>query len=157
MLAAAIAHQVHAMLEESGLAANVDLARAAGAALAGRPRPVTDEVPVGLAVRQILREDYEAQQDRLHPRPRLSAGERHRRAARQQGAQVIRGLVAWGPGPALAGIIQYRRRYGRPGWRDQFLQDLAGAQVPAADRRQAEQLYQQQLAGIPRPGHQPRP
>jgi hypothetical protein len=124
-LAAAVGAQVRGMLADSGLDASGELVQAADAALAEGGQPVADDSPAGVVLRRTGREKYEAEMDDLSPRPHLTQDEQRQRTRRAAAARVLLLVLAWGPRPALPAVAHYRRRWGAPGWRDQFLHDLA--------------------------------
>jgi hypothetical protein len=147
-LRAAVAGQVRGVLQDSGLNQYGTLTRAVEEALSGSLRAATNEDPAGLVLRHIGRESYEANQDGFSRQRHLAPEDRRRRAARSDAAQALRRVLAWGPEAALASVVEYRRRWDSPHWREEFRRDLASTQVPAADLQEAErQLAARQRGG----------
>jgi hypothetical protein len=141
-LRAAVAGQVRGVLADSGLDEFGELTEVVESALAGLGRPISDDDPAGLVLRQIGREKYEAEVDGFSPQPHLTATEQRRRMRRDNAAWVIHAVLAWGPEPALAAAVNYRGRWGSEGWREQFLADLARIKVPPAELQHAKQRWQ---------------
>ncbi|MBV9384397.1 MAG: hypothetical protein JOY82_23790 [Streptosporangiaceae bacterium] len=135
-VASLLADQSRLLLEQTRLARYPELAAAVRAAAGGRRHVVTDTEPLGVALRRLCRERYEAEQDAL---PGSAAGwitpeERHARAARAEAVRPLRMAMAEGGSRALGEVLMHRKRWAGPGWREQVLTGLAGGGVPPEPR-----------------------
>jgi len=143
-----VAGQSRVLLEETGLAGDAELAGAVQAAAEGRHHAVTDEEPLGLLLRRLGRERYEAERDSLTGPARewIPPEQRHSRAVRAAAVRPLRAVLAEGGLWALAEILVHRRQWAGLGWREQVLASLRPVKVPEEQLREAEQRWLDQAA-----------
>jgi hypothetical protein len=153
-LAAVVAVRMRRLMAATGLDAHPELAAAAEAALAGRPRKPDDGGPAGKVLRRIARDQSQAEQY-LANLPNLSPlllpmpeAELRQRVRQGEVATLLRFLLdGEHPGQLLASELHRQRIWDAKGWQEpliwraQAIADFNGVEVPAAELRAAEEAW----------------
>jgi hypothetical protein len=147
-VAALVAAQSQAVVEEMNLGRFAMLTEALRAAADGQLLSVTDDSPAGVLLRELARDGYAAERHALYGA--MSAGEQRAGLMRAAAVRPLRVVLADGGSlPALGEILVYRKHWGAPGWREQVLDGLQGVRVPAQQLRAAEQQRLDQATASP--------
>ncbi len=137
-VAALVADQSRALLEEANLARFAELADAVRAAIDGQVLNVTNDAPVGVLLRQVARDGYAMERYALlgSSSVRIPSGDQRAGLMRAAAVRPLRVMLADGGSlPALGEILVYRGQWAAPGWREQALDGLRGVRVPAEQLR----------------------
>lgn len=146
IVAAALAVRMRRLMSETGLEDVRNLVDPMWGALTGSFWTVTDDDPVGHALRRLVWESREAEEREVPSvlsmldEPAAVRAELRRQARRGYAARMLRLILAGRFRRALReGIISERDR-GVPRWRQDALVDLTGTHVPPGELRAAREL-----------------
>jgi hypothetical protein len=151
-VAALVAAQSRAVLEETNLGRFAVLADAVRAAADGQLVDITNDSPVGVLLREAAREGYVMESYAVwgSSSARIPADEQRAGLMRAAAVRPLRVVLAdSGSLPALAEILVYRKTWAAPGWRGQVLDGLRGVRAPAEQLRAAEQRRLEQASAPP--------